>query len=133
MWKTLSKYHDAGLLLLRVTLGTFFIYMHGWPKLAGGVARWRELGRATRHIGISFAPEFWGFMAAFAESVGCALFVLGLAFRPASALVAATLIMASIMMYSTKGLSAAAHPIELAIVFFCFIFIGPGKFSFDKG
>lgn len=134
MWKSLTKFHDAGLLFLRIALGSFFIYAHGWPKLAGGVARWKELGRATKHVGITFAPEFWGFMAAFSESVGCALFVLGLLFRPAAMLIATTLIVASITMYHTKGgLVAAAHPIELAIVFFSFIFIGPGKLSFDKG
>ena len=38
MWKNLSNFSDVALLFLRVTLGGFFIWIHGWPKLAGGLA-----------------------------------------------------------------------------------------------
>ena len=32
-----------------------------------------------------------------------------------------------------SGLEKASHALELAIVFFTLMFVGPGKFSFDKG
>ena len=54
MWKNLSNYRDAALLFLRVTLGCEFIYLHGWPKLAGGLAKWKVVGAAMKHVGITF-------------------------------------------------------------------------------
>ncbi|MDQ3625437.1 MAG: DoxX family protein [Verrucomicrobiota bacterium] len=135
MWTSLNRYREAALLFLRVALGAFFIYVHGWPKLAGGITRWKIAGDAMRHAGITFAPEFWGFMAAFAESIGCAFFVLGLFFRPACLLLVITMTMASLTELNSDArnpLLEASHAIELGIVFFALLFVGPGKYSFDK-
>ena len=96
MWKNLSNFRDGALLFLRVALGGFFIYAHGWPLLAGGLARWKVTGLAMRHLGISFWPGYWGFMAAFAESVGVGLLMLGLFFRPSALLLAVTLSVAAL-------------------------------------
>lgn len=60
---------STGLLLLRIGIGITFI-LHGWPKLAGGVAYWEAVGKAMEVVGITFAPAFWGFMAGFAETAG---------------------------------------------------------------
>ncbi len=136
MWSKLSNYRDAALLFLRLALGGFFIYVHGWPKLAGGLTRWKEVGGAMKHIGLDFWPGFWGFMAAFSESIGCALLVIGFCFRPACLLLTITMTVAAVMKFTTakeNALLAAAHPTELAIVFFALLFIGPGKYSVDKG
>ena len=38
------RFHDLGLLLLRIGLGVVFV-VHGFPKLAGGPAAWAGLGR----------------------------------------------------------------------------------------
>ena len=94
---SLTKYRDLGLLLLRVALGALFIYVHGWPNLAGGHARWQELGRDMHYLHINFAPVIWGFMAAFSESIGGALFVIGFLFRPSCILLALTTAVVSIM------------------------------------
>ena len=48
---SLTKFRDWGLLFLRVALGSFYLYAHGWHKLAGGVGTWRELGLAMRSAG----------------------------------------------------------------------------------
>jgi putative oxidoreductase len=127
----LTRFRDWGLLLLRVALGLFYIYAHGWRKLAGGVHQWHELGLSMRFVGIHFAPIFWGLMAALAETLGCVLFVFGFLFRPACILLFITLFVASASQWG-RGLEAASHPIELAILFFCLLFIGPGKYSLDK-
>ena len=37
--------------------------------MAGGPERYEELGGAMANIGITFAPMFWGFMAAITELV----------------------------------------------------------------
>jgi len=133
MWKNLSNFNDVALLFLRVALGSFFIWIHGWPKLAGGLVKWKQLGGAMKHLGITFWPGFWGFMAAFAESIGMGLIILGLMFRPASLLVFITLAVATVMEYRTRGWGEASHACELAMVFLALVFIGPGKYSVDRG
>jgi putative oxidoreductase len=131
---SLTKFRDWGLLFLRVALGSFYIYAHGWHKLAGGVDRWRELGLAMAHVGVHFAPVFWGLMAALSETLGCVMVILGLFFRPACILLLITLCVASLSVLHARGggLEAASHAIELAILFFSLLFIGPGKYSVDK-
>ena len=133
MWKNLSNFRDGALLFLRVALGGFFIYVHGWPKLAGGLVKWKLIGAAMKHLGISFWPGFWGFMAAFSESIGVAFLILGLAFRPSCLLLVITMSVASLSDYRAHGLGKASHALELALVFAALIFIGPGKYSIDKG
>ena len=130
---SLTKFRDWGLLFLRVALGAFYLYVHGWHKLAGGVHAWREIGLAVRYVGIHFAPVFWGLMAALSETLGCVLLILGFLFRPACLALLITLVVASAMLLRKgQGLETASHAIELAILFFSLLFIGPGKYSLDK-
>jgi putative oxidoreductase len=133
MWKNLSNYRDAALVFLRVTLGCEYIYVHGWPKLAGGVHRWKEVGSAMRHVGIHFWPVFWGFMAAFSETIGVALLIIGLFFRPSCLLLIITLAVATVADFHKGGWGAASHALELCLVFIALLFIGPGKYSVDQG
>ncbi len=129
----LTKYRDFGLLFLRLGIGAMFAFVHGWPKIAGGIETWKKLGGAMSNVGIDFAPEFWGFMAAMSEFGGGLLFAVGFLFRPASAALAFTMIVAAIMKYlPDHSLFDAAHPIEMAIVFLAMLLIGPGRFSFDR-
>lgn len=129
---SLTKHRDLGLLLLRVGLGGMFIVMHGWPKIAGGAAKWKELGGAMKNLGISFAPEAWGFMAAAAEFGGGILLVLGFLFRPACGALAFTMAVAAVMHYKLGGFGSATYPVELGIVFLALLLIGPGRFSIDR-
>jgi len=135
MWSSLKNYSDAALLFLRITLGGLFIRLHGWPMLAGGVSKWKTVGGAMKHLGITFLPAFWGFMAAFSESIGCLLLVIGLFFRPSALMLVLTLLVAAIDDFAKPqgSLVAASHALELMLVFFTLIFVGPGRFSVDKG
>jgi len=128
----LGKYRNTGLLLLRIGLGTMFI-IHGFPKLAGGPNGWTGLGGSMKVIGIDFLPIFWGFMAAATETFGGFLLIVGLFFRPVLILLIFTMIIAALVHFGKgDGLGGASHAIELGIVFFGLIFIGPGKYSVDK-
>jgi putative oxidoreductase len=128
----LNQYKDLGLLIIRVGLGAMFIF-HGYPKLMGGPEGWAGLGASTKFIGITFAPVFWGFMAALVETLGGFLVVIGLAFRPVCALLVFNLVVAAAMhLGKGDGLQGAAHAIEDAIMFAGLFFIGPGKYSVDK-
>jgi putative oxidoreductase len=126
-----DRFRDQGLLLLRIGLGIMFIY-HGWPKISGGPHFWHMLGMSTGHVGIHFAPTFWGFMAAFAEFGGGLLLCFGFLTRIACVLLVIDMLVAtSFHLGSGQGLAVASHPIECGIVFLSLILIGPGKLSID--
>ena len=131
--KFLGKYRDAGLLILRLGLGAMFM-LHGLPKLTGGPDTWTALGKAMGHLGITFLPAFWGFMAALTEGVGGLLLIIGFAYRPVALLLAFTMFVASMKHYHERDnfQKETSRPIELAFVFFGLAFIGPGRFSVDK-
>jgi len=129
--KFLDKYRDLGLLILRLGIGAMFIY-HGTPKILGGPQMWVKVGGAMAGLGITFAPSFWGFMAAFSEFGGGILLILGLAFRPACALLSITMAVAAHMLLTKVGLLAASQAIEDGVLFLSLILIGPGKYSFDE-
>ncbi|RAU82445.1 DoxX family protein [Pontibacter arcticus] len=122
---------NTGLLLLRVGIGFMFI-LHGWPKMMGGAPRWEMIGQSMELFGVGFAPMFWGFMAAFAETVGGLLLMLGLLFRPACFLLFITMLVAAAKhAFGGDGFGGYSHALEAAIVFFSLLFIGPGKYSLD--
>jgi putative oxidoreductase len=126
------SYRDAGLLFLRFGVGLMFM-THGGPKLAGGPAWWREIGKSMDMVGVHFLPTFWGFMAGFAEFGGGLLLILGLFFRPACLLLAFTMVIAAAKhLTDGDGLSGASHAIEAGIVFVALLFIGPGNYSLDN-
>lgn len=129
---SLGNYRNTGLLILRVGLGIMMI-THGFPKLASGIAGWESIGGNMKVIGVNFLPMFWGLMAGIAEAVGGLFLILGLLFRPSNILLVFTMVIATLVHYSKgEGLGGASHAIELGIVFFSLIFIGPGRYSIDK-
>ncbi len=127
-----DRFRDQGLLILRIGLGVMFIW-HGWPKISGGPQFWHMLGMTTGHVGIHFAPNFWGFMAAFAEFGGGILLLAGFLTRIACVLLVIDMLVATSMHLGMgQGMAVASHAIECGIVFLSLILIGPGKFSFDR-
>ena len=129
----LAKFADLGLLIVRLGVGGSFL-MHGSPKFFGGPERWAKIGGVMDLVGISFLPTFWGFMAAFAEFGGGILMILGFYFRPAMLLLTITMFMA-LRFHLSKGdpYSDYSHAMELAFVFLSLLFVGPGKYSIDRG
>ncbi len=127
-----NKLMDLGLLVLRLGIGGMFIF-HGWPKISAGAASWSELGKAVSSIGINFGFLFWGFMAACAEFFGGVFLILGIGVRFFCALMALTMAVAAANhLRSGQGLQVASHAIEMGIVFFSLILIGPGGLSLDQ-
>lgn len=132
VWKVLGKYRDFGLLLLRLGIGAMFV-MHGLPKLLGGPEKWTQLGGAMQYLGIGFMPLVWGLAAALSEFVGGILLAIGVLFRPACLFLTATMAVAATMhLGKGEGLMGAAHAIELGILFFALLFIGPGRYSVER-
>jgi putative oxidoreductase len=124
-----SRLVDSGLLVMRLVVGAMFVG-HGWPKLSGGPETWEKLGQAMSHLGINFAPTFFGASAAIAETFGGALIALGLAFRPSAISLFATMVVAAAMhLGSGDSLMDASHAIEAAAVFLGLALIGPGNYA----
>lgn len=131
-WNALDRWSDAGLLILRVGIGTLFMVVHGFPKLAGGPAKWESVGRAVSYLGVKFGHTGWGFAASVAETLGGLLLILGWGHRPAALVLFATMTVASIWKYYPfGGWNAAAHPAAMAVVCLGLLFTGPGKYSLD--
>jgi putative oxidoreductase len=130
--KFFDRYKDFGVSLIRVGLGITFISVHGLPKITGGPEQWARTGKAMGNIGITFYPEFWGFMAGITELIGGLLLVLGLFVRPASAFIAFVLVMAVTQHFvRLDPWNRVIYPVEMLSAFIAFIFIGAGKYSID--
>ncbi len=130
--RSLDKYRDTGLLILRVGIGIMFMG-HGLPKLIAGPEKWVILGGTMNALGIDFTPMAWGFMAAFSEFAGGLLLALGFFTRPACFFLLAAMIVAT-SMHISKGdpFVKYSHAMEAGILFLSLIFIGPGKYSLDN-
>ena len=128
---SLGKYKDFGLLVLRAGMGAMFI-LHGWPKIMGGPAKWQALGGAMAHLGVTFLPAVWGFLAALSECGGGICLILGFALRPAALLLACTMaVAATTHIMRGDGIQEASHAIEAGVVFLSLIILGAGKYSVD--
>lgn len=130
IWNSLQKYQDAALLVLRLGFGLAYIYFHGWGKITGGPERWEGVGSAISNYGINFGFTFFGFLAAFAESIGGLCIALGLFFRPICAMLGFTMLTASIN-HVVTGQGTPAHAIKNMFVLIGLLSIGPGKYSLD--
>ncbi len=131
MIKQKEQLLHTGLLILRIGIG-ISIFFHGLPKITGGPETWTAIGSTMSNLGINFAPTFWGFMAAFAETIGGILFAMGLLFRPATLLLIGTMVVA-LVMHFTQGddFLKYGHALDLLILFVSALLIGPGKYSLD--
>ncbi len=106
---------------------------HGIPKVSGGVEKLESIGNSMKHVGITFMPLFWGGAAATAEILGSLLFMIGLWTRPASVVLAGTMLMASIYhLGEGHGWAKSSHTIELFFIFIAVALMGAGKYSVDK-
>jgi putative oxidoreductase len=135
--RSLSKYRDTGLLILRILIGISFL-AHGLPKLTAGPELWIKLGKSMEFVGVSAYPLFWGLMSALTESAGGFLLLIGFCFRPACLFLVINMTVATIMHFHTtpgdlmEKWFVASHAIELGSVFLSLLLIGPGKFSVDR-
>lgn len=125
-----DRWVDVGLLVLRLGFGLGFIFFHGWGKLTGGPERWAGVGSSVEHLGIGFGHAFFGFLAAFAESIGGLLIATGFLFRPAALLLAGTMFVAWVG-HVTTGNGTPAHAFKNMWVAVGLALIGPGRYSID--
>ncbi len=130
IWTKLSRHTDLGLLILRIGFGLGMLIFHGWEKLTGGPETWANVGGAMEIFGIGFGHTFFGFLAAFAESIGAILIILGLLYRPAVAMLGFTMLVATLTLAIT-GNGDPSHAFKNFFVCGGKFLIGPGKYSLD--
>lgn len=132
MNNSLSKYSDFGVLLMRLSIGIIFMFVHGLGKLTGGRELWKRLGNAMSNFGINFLHEFWGFMAMFSEFFVPIFLILGFLYRPALFLIIFTMIVAaSNHLFKLDPWGKVAYPLVMVFVFTSMFIMGPGKYSID--
>ncbi len=126
-----KKYMDIGLLVMRVGIGVIFIKF-GWEKINAGSQKWLWLGSQMAHLGITFAPVFWGFKAACLEFFGGLSLVSGF-FTRLGALGIAGVMFVAIIMHLKMGDSfqTIAFPLSLLCVMVGLVFAGGGSYSLD--
>ena len=120
-----------GLAAIRIGTGILFI-IHGSEKLVGGAQQWMWLGQQMSHLGITFAPIFWGFCAMLAEFVGGICLTLGFCTRIAALFLICTMLVA-ISYHVAKGDSFMIYsaPIANLVIFIGLLIAGGGIYSLD--
>ena len=126
---------DLGLLIVRVGIGLSMMIFHGFGKLKGGPELWERIGGNMSNLGMDFFPVFWGFMAAFSEFFASFFIVIGVLFKPSTALLIFTMLVAALRHLSLPegasgaGWSGASHALELLAVYIALFIAGPGKYK----
>lgn len=127
------KKPDFGLLVIRLVLGSTYV-IHGLTKFEGGTHVLERVGSVLDVFGITAFPVFFGGLAALCEMLGGCLIFVGYKFRFA---VFAVFLVMAIAFYThfikSGSFGECAWPLEMAAVFIGLLFIGPGKYSVDKG
>jgi putative oxidoreductase len=127
-----DTFKDIGILLLRFGAGPWLALFHGFPKLMGGPELWTKLGGSMGAFGITFAPEFWGFMSMLAE-LGAGIFLtLGLFTRLSGFVLVIDMIVASSTHFvKLDPWTVVEKPLMLLAVFLALVIMGGGRFSLD--
>jgi putative oxidoreductase len=133
MFKSLGKYASAASLILRLGLGTTFVFAHGLPKVLEGPEGWEGTGRAMASLGITFAPTFWGGFACIGELIGGILLLVGLFTRPVALFLISVLFVAAAQNVVNAGSlrGGRAHPVDASTGLLALAVLGAGKASLD--
>ena len=122
---------NGGILLLRISSGLLLLMNHGWDKIVAGPDKWTGLGRTgLMPLGIESFHTFFGFMAAFSESICAVLVIIGLLTRPASVLITITMFVgANFHIVLDRGSPEMA--LLYGVIFLSIGVLNPGKYSLD--
>ena len=117
---------SLGLLILRVLVGGFMLFAHGWPKLAGFSAK---SGGFPDPLGIGSAPSLT--LAVFAEVVCALALMLGIFTRAAAVPLLITMLVAAFLVHGSDPFQKKEFALLYAIPFLALILTGAGKHSLD--
>jgi putative oxidoreductase len=128
---------QIALLVGRIAIGVCFV-VHGLGKLGiVGQGNMQGFVEWLKSLGVPYA-EVQARMAMLSELVGGSLLALGLFTRPACLLLIFTMIVAGRLGHKGAGYLITNNPpgaeytINLAVICFVFLLMGPGLFSLDQ-
>ncbi|MDQ8203124.1 DoxX family membrane protein [Pelagicoccus sp. SDUM812003] len=130
---SLSKFDFFGVLVLRLGAGALVAF-HGFPMLLGGADAWTEVGSGAA---IARLPESLFLVAGLAACIiqvfGGLLLALGLFTRGAALFltIVSAFALANVIQSGDFHLTFFAH-LQVTLLFFGLLFIGPGRFSLDR-
>jgi putative oxidoreductase len=128
----LGKYRETGLLLIRASIGLIFIILIA-PVLWSGQGSWEHFGSVMKHLDFHAHYKFWGFAGALLGCAGGVLMILGLFFRIGVLCALAVTLVHLVALWNSRGDFYTPLPaLEMSILLFSLLFIGPGKYSVDK-
>lgn len=136
---TVDPVVSVGLLLMRLSIGAMMIGLHGWEKYQKFAEKKGSFPVPKISILDSWMTSTTSLVCTiFAEVVCCALLMLGIATRPAAAILAFTMAMAAFVVLGAQELGlkelASANK-ELALLYLTasvvLLFTGAGAYSFD--
>lgn len=123
---------ELGLLFIRMGIGLVFT-IHGFMKLMGGPAKWLWLGSQLAHLGITFLPTMWGFIAANAEFIGGLCLIFGFLTRVAALFIIGVMVVALIYhMKNGDEWTVYSYALSMLIVMIGLLLSGPSKYSLDE-
>ena len=122
-----SKLSPYTPMFLRVVVGIIFIYA-GWTKLQMGNA---AIAGFFGGAGIP-APAFFAFVVTWVELLGGIALVVGLWTKVAAKLLTIIMLVATIIMWSSKGFGDAQLPLVMLASCFTLFCLGGGRYSMDK-
>lgn len=117
---------NPGTLILRIFICAALM-THGFPKMFGGLSGFTEF---VASLGVP-APQVMAFLAAFAESFGALLLLVGLLARPAAFMIICTMAVAVFGAHGGAGFEAQEKALLYLFPALFFLFKGAGKWSLD--
>lgn len=126
-----SERVQQALCFLRIGIGVL-TFLHGVPKIMGGVATWQQLGTFMYPLGIYFLPVMWGFLGACTEFFGGISLVFGLGTRISSVCLTFMMFVATVWhIHKSDPFNVYSFPLSLIVVYLVFVISGSDKYSLD--
>jgi putative oxidoreductase len=123
---------SVALLLLRVSVGTMMIALHGWDKYQN-FAQKKESFPVPKIALLSswMNPTTSLACTLFAEVVCSALLIIGIATRPAAAVLAFTMTIAAFVVMGSQPFASKELAVMYLIASMVLLITGAGAYSFD--
>ena len=124
----MKEANNAGFAIIRIITGLLMVY-HGLEVFES--AKMQEYASWDSIKSMPF-PTFWAYLGKGSELVGGVLLTLGFMTRPASLLIALTMLFICFKIGDGKFWYEDQHPFLFALLAMIYFFAGPGQWSVDK-